>query len=162
AYCNWLSKEEGISQNQWCYEANAKGEFDQGMKLVPDFTRRLGYRLPTEAEWEYACRAKSTTSRHYGESDELLAMYACYTKNSLDRGMLPGLPGAFGIPGDRLKPNDFGLFDMLGNAAEWCQDEMGLPYQTGDDDERGSLVIENKRKRVLRGGSFFFLAPFVR
>jgi eukaryotic-like serine/threonine-protein kinase len=66
-YCNWLSKEEGIPQEAWCYEINAK-EF----KLKPNYLSRSGYRLPTEAETEFATRAGASTARYYGESEELL------------------------------------------------------------------------------------------
>jgi formylglycine-generating enzyme required for sulfatase activity len=72
----------------------------------------------------------------------LLGKYGWYTKNALDRGMSPGC---------QLKPNDYGLFDMLGNALEWCQDPAVL-YSAGDDkDYREFLGTEN---RVLRGGVF--------
>jgi formylglycine-generating enzyme required for sulfatase activity len=158
AYCNWLSQQEGRSL---CYEGNMRGEFDEGMKLVSDYSQRTGYRLPTEAEWEYACRAGTSTSRYYGESEELLGKYACYLKNSLDKGMLPGVPGRIGIPGDCLKPSEFGLFDMLGNALEFCQDEYMPLYQVGADKADISPVA-SKSARALRGGSFFFLAPYVR
>src|SRR5262249_52040544 len=105
AYCNWLSEQEGIAKEQWCYEPNSKGEYTEGMKVKSEFSRLAGYRLPTEVEWEYACRAESVTSRHFGETDELLGQYSWYTKNSQDRCMLPV---------GTLKPNDWGLFDVLG------------------------------------------------
>ena len=92
------------------------------------------------------------TSRFYGESEELLGKYAWYIKNSLDRGLLPGVPGHLGVPGNCLKPNDYGLFDMLGNAAEWCQDEVA-DYSAGEDKE-DTRMIDNKNSRILRGGSF--------
>src|SRR5205807_1829546 len=110
AYCNWLSKKEGLEP---VYEPNEAGEFASGMKVKAGYLRLNGYRLPTEAEWEFACRAGAQTSRYYGETEELLGNYAWYTKNSGDRWML-------GV--GSLKPNDLGLFDMLGNAWQWCED----------------------------------------
>jgi formylglycine-generating enzyme required for sulfatase activity len=65
--------------------------------------------------------------------------------------MLPGIPGQLGVPGDQLKPNDFGLFDMLGNVAEWCHDPVGS-HTLGPDVEHEGDVIGG-RNRVFRGGS---------
>ena len=111
------------------------------------------------------CRAGAVTSRYYGETDELLGKYAWYTTNSLNRGMLPGLPagqkGSLGVPGGALKPNDLGLFNMLGNAQEWCQN-VPKYYDPGDDIEDDNRDIKDKNSRVLRGGSFFVHALFVR
>ncbi len=146
-YCNWLSQQEGIAENQWCYEPNVKGDFAVGMKAKENFWELSGYRLPTEAEWEYACRAGATTSRYYGLSEELLPRYAWYYVVSQNRAWPTGL----------LKPNDFGLFDMQGNAIEWCQDAY-LDYETSinnaTEDHPDTSPVLPVAERVLRGGAF--------
>src|SRR5262249_9204449 len=159
-YCNWLSEQEGIPEEQWCYLPNENKEFGPGMKMRPDYLSLAGYRLPTEAEWEYACRSGAVTSRYYGETEELLGKYAWYTTNSQNKAMQVG--------GSR-KPNDLGLFDMLGNAVEWCH---GLPYfykagaggQAIEDieDKEDIKYIKDDNRRLLRGGSFDYLAAIVR
>jgi formylglycine-generating enzyme required for sulfatase activity len=146
AYCNWLSAREGIAKEQWCYEPNDAGEYAEDMKLKPNYLAVAGYRLPSEAEWEYACRAGAVTSRYYGETEELLGKYAWYTANSRDREMLPV---------GSLKPNDLGLFDMLGNALEWCQEGFAYyPEGKASEDKEDKKDIKDKIRRVLRGGSF--------
>src|SRR5205807_2632200 len=99
-YCNWLSEQEGIPESEWCYPKKV----GQGILMSEAYLGRTGYRLPTEAEWEYACRAGAVTSRFYGAAEDLLGEYAWYTKTA--QGTRPG-----GL----LKPNDFGLFDLYGN-----------------------------------------------
>jgi formylglycine-generating enzyme required for sulfatase activity len=61
AYCNWLSKEEGMAEDQWCYVPNEKGKYAEGMTVKANALSLSGYRLPAEAEWELACRARSVT-----------------------------------------------------------------------------------------------------
>src|SRR5262249_6138509 len=106
AYCNWLSQQEGLPLSQWCYVQVADPKTPEKVQAYPDYLSRTGYRLPTEVEWEYACRSGAMTSRCYGSSNDLLAKYAWYNTNSRGRSQPVGL----------LKPNDLGLFDMHGNA----------------------------------------------
>ena len=154
-YCNWLSEQEGIEEKQWCYEPNEKGEYGPGMKAKDKYLELSGYRLPTEAEWEYACRAGTVTSRYYGLSDTLLVKYAWYEANGLNQTW----------PVGSLKPNDFGLFDMLGNVWEWC-DDLYHPYPSatnGISEDLGSMEpVIDVGFRVLRGGSFSTYARVVR
>jgi hypothetical protein len=116
-YCNWLSEQEGIAEDQRCYKRNKDGLLD----FVPNYTKLLGYRLATEAEWEFVCRAGSQTPWCFGKADEeIVGKYAWWAGNSYAKGVR----GAF--PVGLLKPNDFGLFDLHGNVAEWCQ-ELAAP-----------------------------------
>jgi formylglycine-generating enzyme required for sulfatase activity len=163
AYCNWLSDQEGIAQEQWCYQPR-KGKdlrdwseeaYGEGMKLRPSYLTLEGYRLPSEAEWENACRCGAVTSRYYGETEELLGKYAWCTTSSLIRGMLPV---------GSLKPNDYGLFDMLGNAHGWCQERLlhYRPELPNSEDREDVLDIDIRSNRVMRGGSLTNQAVDVR
>ncbi len=146
-YCNWLSKQEGIPEAQWCYEPNEKGKYAEGMQAKDKFWELTGYRLPTEAEWELACRADTLTSRYYGLTEEFLPEYARYLSNGDNRAW----------PVASLKPNDFGLFDMQGNALEWCQDAFESYPTSGNTavvDRTNTGKIKIGARLVLRGGSF--------
>src|SRR5205823_2887430 len=97
-FCNWLSQREHRSQ--------AYVRDSSGWQLVPGAG---GYRLPTEAEWEHACRAGTTTEYISGDDERFLGSYAVYLSNQT------------AICGSRM-PNPWGLFDVHGNVYEWCQD----------------------------------------
>jgi eukaryotic-like serine/threonine-protein kinase len=115
-----------------------------------------GYRLPTEAGWEYACRAGAVTSRYYGGTEELLPKYGWYAKNSHQRTW----------PVGRKKPNDLGLFDMHGNVWNGCQGSYRSYPKAKDgetiEDKDDTLIINTQEDLVLRGGSFRYRASYLR
>jgi formylglycine-generating enzyme required for sulfatase activity len=116
--------------------------------MVQEFINKLNqmestnkYRLPTEAEWEYACRAETETAYSFKEVDKL-GDYAWYYANS----------EAHTHPVGQKKPNDWGLYDMHGNVYEWCQDYWYDDYPANSvADPKGP---DNGKYRVLRGGSW--------
>ena len=155
-YCNWLTEQEGLPKEQWCYLPNEAGAYAKGMSIPADVLQRTGYRLPTEAEWEFTCRAGAVTSRYYGNSIDLLDAYARYLANSKDHAWSCG----------SLLPNDLGLFDMLGNMYEWCQDSSNAPQSEKEgiynDVINISESIIEENPRLLRGGSFNYPPALVR
>jgi formylglycine-generating enzyme required for sulfatase activity len=170
AYCDWLSEQEGIPKDQWCYERNRQGHYAAGMRAKDKFWKLIGYRLPTEAEWEYACRANTVTSRYYGLSDTLLWKYAVYhfphrvALSDIGRRTLKE-DEEQAAPVARLKPNDLGLFDMHGNATEWCFDLfVDYPQRTDKvfEDTPTTQPVEAGGDRALRGGAFYYPAADIR
>jgi formylglycine-generating enzyme required for sulfatase activity len=107
---------------------------------------RTGYRLPTEAEWEYACRAGTTCSTFFGDNEQNGSSFACWILNSHEMTCSVG----------GLRPNLFGLFDMQGNVCEWCQD-ASEPYPVGQDVVVGvpaETKVVPSTERVFRGANF--------
>ena len=139
-YCNWLSQQEGIAKDQWCFEI---GNNETDVQMKPNYQNLKGYRLPTEAEMEFAVRANSDTDYYFGDAPELLPKYAWYQANSQSKGW----------PVAMLKPNDFGLFDSAGNVWEWCADWLAPYPSTLAVDPQGPAT---GTKRVLRGGDEYY------
>ncbi|WP_166822451.1 protein kinase domain-containing protein [Thalassoroseus pseudoceratinae] len=142
AYCNWLSEQEGIPEDQWIYVPNSAGKYEDGMTIKENYETLSGYRLPSEAEWELACRAGTEAAYSFGEPVPLLRDFAWYG------GTSSGHTHAV----ETLLPNDLGLFDVHGNVWEWSQNPTSGPM---------SPVHANTR-RVLRGGSFYFQSSNLR
>ena len=111
-------------------------------------------RLPTEAEWEYACRAGTTTAYSFGDDASKLGDYAWYSENAFDKDE------KYPHPVGRKQPNAWGLYDMHGNVWEWCADWYADSYANADArDPKGSA---SGSARVLRGGSWFTSPQYCR
>ncbi|MBD3390595.1 MAG: SUMF1/EgtB/PvdO family nonheme iron enzyme [Chitinivibrionales bacterium] len=149
-FCNARSKDEGYDT---VYSYTACCADDQSCPYVLENLTihydRFGFRLPTEAEWEYACRAGSAADFYWGDSPGDAATYAWYFDNAANRAHAVGLK----------QPNAFGLYDMSGNVAEWVNDWLGAYDDSLAVNPVGPAHLaleefESSWERPVRGGAF--------
>ncbi|MBI1763908.1 MAG: formylglycine-generating enzyme family protein, partial [Acidobacteria bacterium] len=110
------------------------------------------FRLPTEAEWEYAARAGKTTEYSFGDDEKLLDQYAWFSSNSGNQTHTVG----------QKQRNQFGLYDMYGNVWEWVQDVWHDNYEGAPVNGSAWLSGGDSGRRVLRGGSWGYDADYCR
>ncbi len=148
SYCNKLSKQDGLdSVYSFTY-------LDIGLpfaeSLVVDLQKN-GYRLPTEAQWEYACRAGNTGNYFWGNdsSADTTSKYSWYSGNS---------NGSYHPVATKV-PNKWGLYDMSGNVWQWCNDLYGRYADSAQTDPTGAAVDTTGATQyyVLRGGSYLYM-----
>ncbi|MEA5601839.1 SUMF1/EgtB/PvdO family nonheme iron enzyme [Nostoc sp. UHCC 0252] len=146
--------------------SNFKGEkrpveqvsWDDAVEFCKKLSQKTGktYRLPSEAEWEYACRAGTKTPFYFGETitTDLVNYGGNYPYGSAPKGEYRQQT----IDVGKFPPNSFGLYDMHGNVWEWCEDVYNGNYIDAPTDGRPWLVGSNKNTKLLRGGGWFIVA----
>lgn len=143
-FCNKLSELEGLTPVYTITGRTPESGYPITAATVNANWDNNGYRLPTEAQWEYACRAGTQTRWHSGEDESLLGNYAWFSGNSGNRTHQVGLK----------LPNAWGLYDMHGNVREWCWDWFVASYSNagGNVDPTGA---SSGSDRVFRGGGWY-------
>jgi formylglycine-generating enzyme required for sulfatase activity len=143
--------------------ANFQGErrpveqvsWDDAVVFCQKLSEKTGrnYRLPSEAEWEYACRAGTTTPFYFGETitTDLVHYNGNYPYGAAPKGQYRPETTNVGI----FPPNAFGLCDMCGNVWEWCRDVYNDNYEGAPIDGSAWLIGKDNNKRLLRGGSWY-------
>jgi len=165
--CSFYLGKSSVTQKQWKEimgknPSHFKGE-DRPVEMVSwkearKFIKKLNekedtdkYRLPSEAEWEYACRAGTQTRYYFGDDESKLNEYAWYSENSVNETH----------PVGQKKPNSWGFYDMHGNVWEWVQDNWHENFN-GAPSDGSAWEDENEVNRVSRGGSWFCAAILCR
>jgi len=113
------------------------------------FCQKVGLRLPSEAEWEYACRAGTRTRYFFGDDDDRLGEYAWYIDNTWE------IKRRYFARVARKKPNPYGLYDVLGNVSEWCEDTWHPDYE-GAPADGSAWTTGDTAYRVYRGASWIY------
>lgn len=153
AFCRWLSEQEQIDESQMCFPEVK--QIHPGCVLPQDYLERTGYRMPTEAEWEFVCRATTDFAWGFGESLALASQYAWFSSQTSHPQRV----------GKKL-PNNYGLFDLHGNLGEWCMDVyLEYPRASGAkacSDDRTWPEVTEWQLRVFRGGCYFDNAKDIR
>jgi len=145
AYCNWLSEKEKLPK---AYDSNGN-LLDKDGRVTTDITKVVGYRLPTEAEWEYAARGGNKSRGYQYAGSSTVWDVAWYDSNSGNKTQEVG----------KKAPNELGIYDMSGNVWEWCSDWYGNYSSSAQTNPNNSTTGS---RRVLRGGSWFNFAASTR